>query len=212
MAHPTLRVCSVSESSRLSLPTVCCSNCGFLSGWQPETTEHLIVSRHCRETGIRSYALTRAALVCVVEAADLDAEIVVAGPLFGGDSFAATKSVLHEHRECPKFTPLRPGFTPKEHIQMLLSESVLQLQEQRLREEREHRERQRHDDLAREERWRREDDEREEKHKRIDRQWAILTGTGVAVLTVLLTVATKPWEKWGEQPQPQTTTAATQPK
>lgn len=65
-------------------------------------------------------------MVCSVGACDIQAEC----------EGKELKTVLHHQRECAKFNPWKPGFSPKEHKEMIAAERLEEIAEERRKSDR----------------------------------------------------------------------------
>jgi hypothetical protein len=108
-----------------------CSACGFLSLRNHETNALDEANEQYRQSGISNRSLHLEEPICFKAAFPLAEEAKAAGTT-ADDAARRLKVITSDRPTCQKFTPWKPGFTPKEHQQMLDSETLLKhLQEQR---------------------------------------------------------------------------------
>ena len=175
----------------------------MMAVWKETECEHVEVGQPCRESGEVTGRLTAGSqpiFECVVSAADLNAEMKEALRVSQSNHRVALLAVMNRDRSCPKFFQHRRGFTPKEHVQMMLTEEMVQAQRNLLAEEKK----------ANDER-RKEDARVAEERRKSDRRWnigqAAVLAVFTAILAAVLAVLVEPWKeraKQGVQPVVQT--------
>lgn len=167
-----------------------CADCGFLSIRHHNSRRLDEVEAITRATGKLPPELPEEqhedAPICFVQAYNLKAEMVSSRP----EAFIA---VLQNDRDCDRFNPWQQGFGPKEHVDMMQQQALLEWQRAREEAEREWRERQ----AAQEHEWREQQAERDRQWRREDRRTAMVTllvGALIGVLTLIATlIAANKW-------------------
>jgi hypothetical protein len=140
-----------------------CVECGFLGVIHAETRRLVPPSEHQRETGENALKpsavgsgepITEQIPTCALGAMTLSNEIE---PITGaGNSFQFRRAVarqavaiMHKERTCPKFRERIPGLFPKEHVEMLLTQDMLNAQASAAKAQAERERRWRQEDLSR---------------------------------------------------------------
>ena len=112
-----------------------CKDCGLVMVREKESTSCMELDDFTRGTGHATDLISRKGHYvprCLVLAHDLASEFLPEG----AQSNEAQKiflKVLTDDRECGSFTPWLPGFTPKEHVQMVNDRALREEIEQRRR-------------------------------------------------------------------------------
>jgi len=170
-------VCAMSEEEKVK-----CKYCGLLA---VRTNESELQEAHetLRDEGALSQNLHNGQILCIVKAFDLKTEI--AEQPNNTNSTKRILPVLEKDRECKKFRDWVQGFSPKEHLQMILSENMVIEAEKRRAADEERAKEQRKADKD----WQKE--QREEDIKRLraerwgDRIYQIIIGIIAFVGTIL---------------------------
>jgi len=157
------------------------------------TGEYREADHYVRTKGEKYGAARDTEAVCIVVAHDLRREVL---ELHHADANQREREVLMRERACGKFKDWLPGFTPKEHVQMVLSERAIQIAEERKQadecraEERRRTDEQRAEerrvaDLRREDDRRQQDRQQEAANRRSDIRWRIWLAILAAVFGFL---------------------------
>jgi len=156
-----------------------CAECGFLLLYNLDQGEKLEADSHYRSGGHRYAQRAKTAEpMCLVLACDLRDEVIAVRLPEPNRQLA----VIQKERDCSSFCVLRPGLTPKEHLEMVQTELLRQEIENRRIADEQRAEQRRKDDAANAERrlasdraWQTEqkqiETERQEQRKNDDREW-----------------------------------------
>ena len=154
-----------------------CAGCGFLGIWDLTRREWLDADEHFRAHGDDEMGRLHPQLYaakCFVMEFPLREEWA-AEPGAANDT-AAVVTVLHRERSCAEWTRWHPGFSPKEHREMLDRRDERDWRARREEDDREWRDKQRREDLE----WRSMQDVLARRAKRIE---IGLTVFGIAIAT-----------------------------
>lgn len=142
-----------------------CVNCGMLAMAKKATSELAEFSVKYRKSDMPENALAETDLHCLAMEVDIQAEIKPPTEAVSGIRLAL--DVIYAERSCDKFTRWRLGYSPKEIAQMLYSENMVKMAEQRVIDNLKWQEEQ---TQLREARWAKEDKEKEEREAKRDKE------------------------------------------
>jgi len=123
-----------------------CADCGFLSVQKPSSPELEETDGDLRRRWMLpsdpsrpSYKLYKDCPVCFANAVNLAEEIAA----YGEFRPETVDAVIRFERDCPRFTPWRRGFSPKEHYEMIQMDEMRRWQERQRESDRQWQEAQR---------------------------------------------------------------------